>query len=233
MEGPDIVCVHQANFLEKEEALRLRDQMAKAISLHGFQGTVGSRDGNYSVDQSYRNSTIYFLDPWNPPDCMDGDLVRAVFYKIAGFAEIACRTTLEHLDIHLNDLASTPLQLGRYQVGERYEEHSDNSGKSKGRLLSVSVNVSTAREGGHLSLSRLPPTSPAVEEIRQDRAIVAFPSWERHSVSAVEHGERYSIVAWFKGTRGSPGSGEGHGPDAEGGGRQAGGNGRGHRQRPA
>lgn len=205
MEEPDIVCVNQTNFLEKEEALRLRDQMAQAISLHGSQGTVGSGDGNYGVNPSYRNSTIYFLDPWNPPDCMDGDLVRSVFYKIAGFAEIACRTTLKHLDIRLNDLASTPLQLGRYRVGERYEEHADNSGKSKGRLLSISVTVSNAREGGHLSLSRLPPTSPAVEEIRQDRAIVAFPSWERHSVSAVTQGERYSIVTWFEGTRGSPG----------------------------
>ena len=200
--SPDIVCVHQTNFLEKEEARHLRTQMDQAISRHGFKGTVQASGGEYGVDESYRNSEIYFLDPWNPPDCMDRDLVQAVFYKIAGFAEIVCRTTLGHLDIRLRDLAGAPLQLGRYRVGEKYGEHSDSDGDPNGRQLSVCLNVSSAREGGLLSLKRLPVGSPAVGEIRRDRSVVAFPSWERHSVSAVTSGERYSIVAWFKGTNG-------------------------------
>lgn len=200
----DIVCAHQTNFLEKEEARLLRTQMAQAISLYGAAGTVGLGDENYGVNRSYRNAEIYFLDPWNPPDCMDRNLVQAVFYKIAGFAEITCRTTLRHLDIHLCDLPGTSLQLGRYREGEKYDEHSDSDGKLDGRQLSVCVNVSSAREGGQLSFKRLPPDSPAVGEIQKARSIVAFPSWERHSVSAVTCGERYSIVAWFEGTRTGP-----------------------------
>ena len=89
------------------------------------------------------------------------------------------------------------LQIARYGVGDRYDEHLDlGPGPTSRRKISVTVQLSApdAYTGGDLGLRGVvPPKS------RLQGSAVVFPSYLPHAVAPVTSGVRWSVVGWVVG----------------------------------
>ena len=87
----------------------------------------------------------------------------------------------------------------RFLVCSNYDWHIDlGTGRFSRRKISLSVqlSVASAYEGGELEfhISGLDR-----EKMRQQGALIAFPSFLEHRVTPVTQGVRFSLVAWVDG----------------------------------
>jgi PKHD-type hydroxylase len=92
------------------------------------------------------------------------------------------------------------IQLARYDEGDHYAWHKDiGNGQSQYRKLSLSVQLSADSdyEGGDFQFWG-PDGSPH-SVTRELGSVIVFPSWERHRVTPVTRGTRWSLVAWSAG----------------------------------
>lgn len=91
------------------------------------------------------------------------------------------------------------IQLARYDEGDHYSWHKDlGNGQAQYRKLSLSVQLSAEWEyaGGDLQFIRSDGEWTAPRELG---SVIVFPSWERHRVTPVTRGTRWSLVAWSAG----------------------------------
>lgn len=113
---------------------------------------------------------------------------------------LAVRTNAEWFRVNVDTLPS--LQIACYEVGDYYNDHIDAffAKPDSHRKLSVVVQLSDpgSYEGGDLELIT-EQAQPDRDAIREQGAVIFFPSLIRHRVTAVTKGERRSLVAWFEG----------------------------------
>jgi PKHD-type hydroxylase len=163
---------------------------ARAITLaKQFPATEG-RVGSSDIESSkIRRSQIWTFEPGTATDFI--------------FAPL--RLALKHINdqgyrFDVNGFGPG-CQIARYSEKDRghYDWHIDlGTGKFSQRKISLSVQLSAseAYEGGDLEfhLSGLDR-----QKMRQQGALVAFPSFHEHRVTPVTRGERFSLVAWIHG----------------------------------
>jgi PKHD-type hydroxylase len=166
-----------------------RESCDRAIALAqrfpATEGRVGTRDVKRA---SIRRSQIWFFDPTRETDFIFAPLRSAVQHVNQGFG------------LDLTDFG-TGCQIACYSsdVEGHYDWHIDlGTGRFSRRKLSLTVQLSAADayNGGDLEfhLSGLDRT-----RMRQQGALIAFPSFHEHRVTPVTRGKRFSLVAWVDG----------------------------------
>lgn len=119
------------------------------------------------------------------------------------------KTTIEqHFGVSLSECEDP--QFLRYRVGDFFVAHQDgNTGmlrlESERRLISLVIFLSRESEvpqpdghcGGSLVFTNL-RTGRKFHLFGKPAMLVAFRSETTHEVTPVTHGERYSIVSWFR-----------------------------------
>ncbi len=125
---------------------------------------------------------------------------------------LACKQTLEqHFAITISEIEDP--QFLRYNEGDFFVAHQDgNTGllRLDTELRRISLVVFLSREsetlqpdaycGGSLLFTNIRP-GPGERQFRmmgEPGTLVAFRSETTHEVTPVTHGERYSIVSWFR-----------------------------------
>ena len=98
-----------------------------------------------------------------------------------------------------------PVQYTEYnEVGSHYGQHHDidwNRQDGKHRKISITIQLSDPDDydGGDFSFAFHQNPDPAA--MRTQGTIIAFLSYQDHSVSPITRGKRNSMVAWFEGPR--------------------------------
>ena len=135
------------------------------------------------VDTSIRNNKIHFFPFFKYPD-----VAEYILEKMTNSLHQTCPR------VETMEAFNRPnLQYGVYKPGEHYGWHKDGDYDSfTGRILSFSLCLVPADEGGELELEHVGPVS------QQAGDMAIFPSYERHRVTEVVKGERHSIVGWFE-----------------------------------
>src|SRR5687767_1637114 len=108
-------------------------------------------------------------------------------------------------------------QFLRYETGDFFVPHQDGNtpmiyDESRFRKISVVIFLSTPSDepepetygGGSLVFHGPFTTNERLPLNPAPGTLVAFRSETTHEVTQVTHGERYTIVTWFRGTRRKP-----------------------------
>ncbi|MEO8624761.1 MAG: 2OG-Fe(II) oxygenase [bacterium] len=182
-------------FLATDECAAIREALS---SLAGGAATVLSPDAHGSVAPSVRRTTRLAC----PAELSERIQLRLMSRK----AEIEA-----HFDVALSSCESA--QFLRYETGDFFVPHQDGNtplvhDHSRFRRVSVVIFLSTASPeptpetygGGSLVFhgSYTEPT-PTASVNPDPGTLIAFRSETTHEVTAVTHGERYTIVSWFRG----------------------------------
>ena len=165
------------------------ESCARAIALAqrfpATQGRVGTADVE---NDEIRRSQIWFFNPGPETNFIFTPLRDALQQLNKGFC------------LDLTDFG-TGCQIARYssEFKGHYNWHIDlGTGRFSRRKLSLTVQLSAADayEGGDLEfhLSGLDRV-----QMRQQGALIAFPSFHEHRITPVTRGERFSLVAWVDG----------------------------------
>ena len=183
------------NFLDQRMC---REIIAEMIAVAGDPATVYGRDSSGSVDEGIRRAMR------NTPSSAT---VEMVTYKLD-----ECRRAVEeHFGVSLG--ACEEPQFLRYRVGDFFVAHQDgNTGlmrmDTEARRVSVVIFLNEQSDlpqedtycGGSLLFHdwRGGQSSMALPASRKLGTFVAFRSETTHEVTPVTHGERYSIVSWYR-----------------------------------
>ena len=119
------------------------------------------------------------------------------------FMEVANELSGQMFDIERVE----DIQVTKYKPGCFYEFHVDSYSShhfkdSHGnvRKLSMTVQLNDDYEGGEFQVARCCRGKLQIETMEKAKGtVIVFPSSLEHQVKKVTSGERYSIVAWFKG----------------------------------
>ena len=90
------------------------------------------------------------------------------------------------------------IQATRYEVGQKYEWHVDDSVEGYSRKLSMSLVLDSEFTGGELEIYDPYQHKNLSFDIKPGHVVI-FPSWISHRVQPVTSGTRYSLVAWMNG----------------------------------
>ena len=149
--------------------------------------------GKFEVDHNFRRSTLRWLRDDEPElttlymrlnSLMLKANANAFGFDVDGF------TSIQFTEYHANDEG-------------HYDWHEDNSWTNDtpyDRKLSLVVQLSDPEEytGGRLLLAN----DPLPDGYFRDQGdVIIFPSFNRHMVSPVKLGVRYSLVTWFIGSK--------------------------------
>jgi len=150
-------------------------------------GVGGIAPGREGAAEGVRKTAVSWLDP---------AASEPVYRKIR---QIALDMNERLYKFDLTGFAD-PIQFTRYQsIGDYYTWHQDlASGASSLRKLSVVVQLSDPATYRGCDLELYSDGKPA-PQARTQGAVVVFPAWQLHRVTALESGVRYSLVAWFAG----------------------------------
>lgn len=155
-----------------------------------IDGTIGF-DGGQHVDQTWRSSTIRWLDPRG----QESDLSRKLMY----FVERANR---DYFGLDLYGMFE--LQFTEYHAtaNGKYDWHHDVdllSQTAHHRKLSLVVQLSdpSEYEGGDFEFFNMPQPVG----FKQQGSVLVFPSFFLHRVTPVTAGVRRSIVSWIDGPK--------------------------------
>lgn len=88
------------------------------------------------------------------------------------------------------------LQLTKYNIGDHFGWHWDNSNPGDRRILSVSIPLQNAKIGGNLKFDCYEPARRGQELTDKIGCGTFFPTFIKHKVTPVLLGERISLVAW-------------------------------------
>lgn len=156
-----------------------------------IDATIGF-DGGQHVDQSYRRSTIRWLDPKGTE--------RDLADKLMSFVERANRDCFG-LDLW----GMFELQFTEYhgEAGGKYDWHHDVdllSPNPYDRKLSIVVQLSNPSEyqGGEFEFFNMPQPG---DGFKQQGSVLVFPSFYPHRVAPVTAGIRRSMVSWIDGPK--------------------------------
>lgn len=163
----------------------------RAQRVQPIDATIGFNDGQ-QIDQSYRRSSIRWLDPKGT----ETDLAN----KLMNFVESANR---DHFGFDLWGMFE--LQFTEYHgnAGGKYDWHHDVDFLSPvphHRKLSIVVQLSDPSDyqGGEFEFFNLPPPGAG---FKTQGSVLVFPSFYTHRVAPVTAGIRRSIVSWIDGPR--------------------------------
>jgi PKHD-type hydroxylase len=180
--GTDSPWAYQENYFSA-------DDCAKIIELGQAIPAVAANLGNQrQINQSVRSTTVGFF---NPQDIHS----QWIFQRLQSAITVINR---DFWNFELNFIEC--LQFSKYQLGDFYTAHMDlQHDRLEQRKLSVSVQLSdpTGYQGGDLRMFRHSDQWDMVP--RSQGTLVVFPSYQVHEVTAVEFGQRYSLVAWVAG----------------------------------
>jgi len=157
-------------------------------------------------------------DPRYPPGLAERASTRRCTLTPTIDPELAARLVLEVRRINVNLQGYTldglsaddPMLAMRYGVGDHFDWHIDNAladGPGETRKLSFSLQLShpASYDGGDLVFAMLEHGRDAAEiagirqALRQQGALVVFPSFHLHRVTPVTRGVRVAIVGWMHG----------------------------------
>jgi SM-20-related protein len=186
--------LHVRDFLDAGTRAEVRDELSRAA---GAPATVLSTDSSGLVQPAVRRTTRL------PAPDRVRELVTRRFRDLKPELE-------SHFGLSLGDYEEP--QFLRYEKGDYFVAHQDGNtplvfDRSRFRRISVVVFLSTPAPeaslhtygGGSLVFHgsryepdlRLPMTPPP-------GSLIAFRSETTHEVTPVTHGERYTIVTWFR-----------------------------------
>ena len=119
------------------------------------------------------------------------------------FMEVANELSGQMFDIERVE----DIQVTKYKPGCFYEFHTDSysshhfkDSHGKVRKLSMTVQLNDDYEGGEFQVARCCRGKLQIETMEKAKGtVIVFPSSLEHRVKKVTSGERYSLVAWFKG----------------------------------
>ena len=119
------------------------------------------------------------------------------------FMEVANELSGQMFDIERVE----DIQVTKYKPGCFYEFHTDSysshhfkDSHGKVRKLSMTVQLNDDYEGGEFQVARCCRGKLQTETMEKAKGtVIVFPSSLEHRVKKVTSGERYSLVAWFKG----------------------------------
>lgn len=193
-EGPDYASnvVFEGAFTERQ----CNRIIERGRSVGPDEALVGTVETNTMEDTGTRIADIAWIEP-------DDDSMW-MFDKLAKLAQRANRTWRFDLTGFTEDL-----QFTRYGTpGAFYDWHQDGlDGDVAVRKLSMVVQLSDPDDydGSDLELFAVNEESEsdgAAEWTRATRTrgtVIAFPAFEFHRVTALERGERFSLVSWLGG----------------------------------
>lgn len=185
-------------FLDEETCDRLAAEVRAAW---GGPATVYREGASSPVDESLRKTTRHMLSEETT------EAVRQLLLE--RLTEVA-----DHFRLDLHDCEAP--QFLRYEVGDYFVPHQDGSSEQLEfdhlRVRRVSVVVFLSRQtsepetdayGGGSLVFYEPEADPRRKELGCPLAgerglLVAFRSETTHEVTPVTHGERLSIVCWYK-----------------------------------
>jgi len=166
-----------------------------AKTLPPVEGGIG-HGGQFHQNKQVRSSIIRWI-----PRYPRGDAFMLDF-----FARISARAEWSNNQAFGFDLRHyTEVQFTEYdsEYDGHYDEHEDNTWVTKEfmpeeRKMSMVIQLSDPKdyEGGRLMLKNDPLPD---DRFRGQGDMIFFPSFNRHSVTPVTSGKRYSLVTWFKG----------------------------------
>jgi SM-20-related protein len=175
-----------------------REILAEISASPADAATVYGRTASGEVEQSVRQTLRI------RPSSNTIDFVTQRF--------LACRQALEkHFAVTVSELEDP--QFLHYREGDFFVAHQDgNTGMLRldTELRRISLVLFLSREtetpqpdaycGGSLLFTNIRPGSgePQFRMIGEPGTLVAFRSETTHEVTPVTHGERYSIVSWFR-----------------------------------
>lgn len=161
----------------------------KGSKLDSVEATVGSSDDDQNLDQSYRISTVKWLN--------DHEIADIIWkYAIPANEQTFNFDISKIFDIQLSEYTHTNKSSGFY------DWHMDTywgADTEFDRKLSVVVQLSDPNEyeGGELMLKET--SIPA--NFKKRGSVIVFPSYLEHCVTPVTKGTRYSLVSWVCGPR--------------------------------
>lgn len=154
-------------------------------------GTVGHGGGKSIVNTDLRRSKVRWLNRHDPQ-------LFNLFARISDLAEMA---NANGFGFDLRGFKE--VQFTQYSAGDsgHYGWHEDNCWKhgfGDERKMSMVIQLCPPNlyEGGKLELAN-DPLPPGSFENQGD--VIFFPSFNRHRVTPVTRGTRFSLVTWFNG----------------------------------
>lgn len=170
--------------------------VSRALQYPSRDGTVGY-GGASAVDTTIRKSTLRWVQ-------REDRLLQWLFLRMERLMLESNRAGFG-LDIAGQCGGFTEIQFTEYHgdAEHRYDWHEDNNWKRTepfDRKLSMVIQLSKPEdyEGGRLELHN----DPLPEEYFRDQGdVILFPAFNRHRVTPVTSGTRYSLVTWFVGPR--------------------------------
>lgn len=172
-----------------EECQRIIDF---GLSIPAVDGGVG-HGGKFTINKDMRSSTIRWLPRW------DKELLW-LYDRISARAEWSNNKSFG-FDLRV----FTEVQFTEYEADSNghYSWHEDNTWVTDKpmqdeRKMSMVIQLSdpATYEGGKLELHNAPLKDG---EFGGQGDMIFFPSFNRHQVTPVTSGKRYSLVTWFKG----------------------------------
>ncbi|HEY1083710.1 MAG TPA: 2OG-Fe(II) oxygenase [Prosthecobacter sp.] len=153
-------------------------------------GTIG-HGGKSAVNEGIRRSKVRWLNRHDPQ-------LAAFFARISNMGEQANNNGFGF------DLRGfREVQFTEYDAGDEghYDWHEDNAwtaGFATERKMSMVIQLSAPAdyEGGKLELQR---DSLPADKFTNQGDVIFFPAFNRHRVTPVTQGKRYSLVTWFTG----------------------------------
>lgn len=149
------------------------------------QATVaGSLGGDDEINVSTRRSDVTYLNHNEENEWLYDRLGREIQ-----------QVNAEAYGYHLSGIEA--IQLATYEEGDFYDWHTDlGQGDNSTRKLSLSIQLTASEDydGGELEFMKVADTG-----LKDQGAIIFFPSFLHHQVKPVTRGRRYSLVAWVHG----------------------------------
>ncbi len=168
----------KADFLTADECASIIQQAKNRATV---AGSLGAED---EINQSTRSSDVTYLMHNDENDWLYDRLGREIQ-----------QVNAEAYQYQLSGIEA--IQLASYEEGDFYDWHTDlGEADNSTRKLSLSIQLTPADEydGGELEFMKTADTG-----IKDQGAIVFFPSFLHHQVKPVTRGRRYSLVAWVHG----------------------------------
>lgn len=172
-----------------------REIVAEMSAAQGDAATVYGRTASGAVEQSVRQTLR--IRP-------SAATVESVVQRLLGVK----RVVEEHFAVELSECEDP--QFLRYREGDFFVAHQDgNTGLTRldteGRLVSTVIFLSQESDspragahcGGSLWFTDL-RTAGKFRVVGEPGMLVVFRAETTHEVTPVTHGERYSIVSWFR-----------------------------------
>lgn len=160
------------------------------------EAKVGSEDNTGSIDKNTRRSKIRWLNG-SMSDFKD------LYLDIVDMFHIANRVAFGVDLWHLHEM-----QFTEYHAEDEgyYDWHMDtffNGQSLSQRKLSMVIQLSDPDnyEGGQLEMRPWFMEPPPADKLKNQGAVVIFPSLVHHRVTPVTKGTRYSLVAWMEGPK--------------------------------